>query len=378
MDASRLTDRSLDELVEAAVARGRHSVRGRVARVSGKSWHIGQCAVAAGLAWFVAKDLFHHQVPFFAPIVAVVCLGTTYGQRLRRVVEVTVGVALGVFIADLFVKVVGGGAWQITVIVAAAMAAALFLDAGGFLVTQAALQGIFVATLLPRDEAVFTRWTDALIGGAVALLAAAVVPQAPLRQPRVQAAVVVRAIACLLREAAAAVGQGDVGRAAQALADARATEPLIRELHGAADEGLSVLASSPLHRHHAVQVRKVADLIDPIDRALRSTRVLIRRVVVATRSDGPVPASYVAVLTDLAAATDILARALGENASPEVGRSELVRVGERTAGLVRTSYLSTEVLLAQLRSTVIDLLQVTGLSVDEALSVVPPVVDRPT
>ncbi|HEX2705593.1 MAG TPA: hypothetical protein VHM65_07535, partial [Candidatus Lustribacter sp.] len=139
-----------------------------------------------------------------------------------------------------------------------------------------------------------------------------------------------------------------------------------------------VLASSPLHRHHAVQVRKVADLIDPIDRALRSTRVLIRRVVVATRSDGPVPASCVAVLTDLATATDILARALGENASPEVGRSELVRVGERTAALVRTSYLSTEVLLAQLRSTVIDLLQVTGLSVDEALAVVPPVVDRPT
>ncbi|WP_278257009.1 FUSC family protein [Nocardioides convexus] len=71
-----------------------------------------QCAVAAAVAWFVAADLIGHQRPFFAPIAAVVSLGTSYGQRLRRVAEVTIGVAIGVFVADVLVAGIGSGAWQ--------------------------------------------------------------------------------------------------------------------------------------------------------------------------------------------------------------------------------------------------------------------------
>ena len=61
-----------------------------------KRWQIAQCAVAAGVAWLIAADLLGHPTPFFAPVAAVVSLGTSYGQRLRRVAEVTVGVAVGV------------------------------------------------------------------------------------------------------------------------------------------------------------------------------------------------------------------------------------------------------------------------------------------
>ena len=84
---------------------GRTSVRSRVKRWESKRWQIGQCAVAAGVAWLVAADLLGHPTPFFAPVAAVVALGTSYGQRLRRVAEVTIGVAVGVFLADLLVGV---------------------------------------------------------------------------------------------------------------------------------------------------------------------------------------------------------------------------------------------------------------------------------
>jgi hypothetical protein len=47
--------------------RGRTSVAARLRRLQAKSWHIGQCAVAAALAWFVASDVLGHQTPFFAP-----------------------------------------------------------------------------------------------------------------------------------------------------------------------------------------------------------------------------------------------------------------------------------------------------------------------
>ncbi|THI95676.1 hypothetical protein E7Z54_18475, partial [Nocardioides sp.] len=184
--------------LEQMWARSRLSVRGRLARWRSKSWVVAQCAIAAGVAWWIAADLVGHETPFFAPIAAVVSLGTSYGQRLRRVVEVTLGVAIGVLVADLLVTWIGSGAWQLGLIVLLAMSTALLLDAGILFVTQAAVQSIVVAALVPGAEGAFLRWTDALIGGGVALVAAMIVPAAPLRRPREQAAAVARKIAELL------------------------------------------------------------------------------------------------------------------------------------------------------------------------------------
>jgi uncharacterized membrane protein YgaE (UPF0421/DUF939 family) len=368
----RLSPR-LEELIDGAARRGRRSLRARVRRMSAKSWLVGQSAVAAGLAWFVASSVLGHPSPLFAPIVAVVCLGMSYGQRLRRVAEATVGVAVGILVADLFVSLVGRGTWQIILVVALSMMAALFLDAGGLLVTQAAIQGITVTVLLPPSSTAVSRWLDAVVGGGVALLAASVVPAAALRRPRVEAARLAQAIAELMRCAARSARDGDLDQAVVALARARETEALVHELRSAAEEGLSVIASSPFHRTHEPHVRRMADLIDPLDYAIRNARVLVRRVLIGLADDERVPPDYIDALEDLAVATDVIARALSENASPEVGRGGLVEAGQRTAELARTQHLSTEVLLAQMRSIVVDLLQVTGLSVDEAVAMLPPV-----
>lgn len=360
----------LDDLVDRAVARSRRSLRSRVARVRGKAWQLGQCAVAAAFAYFLAHRVIGHPAPVFAPIVAVVCLGTSYGQRLRRVVEVTVGVSLGLLVADLFLAAFGSGAWQVGVIVLLAMGSALLLDTGNLLMTQAAVQSIFVIALVATRQAAVSRWQDALVGGAVALVAATIVPRAPLRAPRRQAAVVVRTVVGLLHDAARCTRDGDVERAAQVLAEARSTDPLVAELRAAAAEGLSVVASSPFRRREAGDVRTVADLVETLDRALRSTRVLARRVAVIASRGIPVAPEYGDVLDDLAEATEVVARALHENRSPRVARPALAAVGRRTASLPRTG-LMVGVLLVQVRSVVVDLLQLTGLDDEEALAELP-------
>ncbi len=71
--------------------------------------------------------------------------------------------------------------------------------------------------------------------------------------------------------------------------DARTTDALIRELRDAADEGLSVLASSPFRLRHRGPVRAMVDLVEPMDFALRNTRVLVRRVAVACYRREPMP-----------------------------------------------------------------------------------------
>jgi uncharacterized membrane protein YgaE (UPF0421/DUF939 family) len=369
----------IDSLRERVWDRGRVSFRARRARLRSKSWHIGQCAVAAGVAWWLANDVIGHPRPFFAPIVAVICLGTSYGQRLRRVVEVTLGVAVGVFLADLLLLLIGTGPWQVTILVALAMTITLLLNAGTLFVTQAAVQGIVVVTFAAAPGYALTRWVDALIGGAVALVAAAVVPRAPLRRPREEAALVVRRIAELLRAGARSADEGDVEAGLEVLAGARNTDRLIRELQDAADEGLSVLASSPFRRRHVGHVRRMVELVEPLDRALRNTRVLVRRMALTSYHHQRLPHAYVLLCVDLADVVDEMADELAAGhslADPHGPTSDvrrgLLRIGEGTAQVERVADLSADVVLAQIRSIVVDLLQVTGMDVLEATDALPP------
>jgi uncharacterized membrane protein YgaE (UPF0421/DUF939 family) len=365
--ASAPVDRTLDRMW----SRGRTSARARLARLRTKSWAIAQCAIAAAVAWFIASDLLGHEIPFFAPIAAVVSLGTSYGQRLRRVAEVTVGVAIGVLVGDLLVLQLGSGWWQLGLVVALAMSTAFLLDGGQLFVTQAAVQSIVITTLMPDQGAAFTRWTDALIGGAVALVAATVVPAAPLRRPREQASLVLRKMAALLRAAADVMVEGEAEHGLEVLADARSTDYLIRELQSAADEGLSVTVSSPFRVRHRVDMRKMVELVDPLDRALRSTRVLVRRVAVAAYTRRAVPASYALLARQLADAVEEVAAELAANRMAVAARPGLLAVGAATARVERTDSLSVEVVLAQLRSVTADLLMLTGMDALEATDALP-------
>jgi uncharacterized membrane protein YgaE (UPF0421/DUF939 family) len=358
--------------VDLVVARGRASLSERLARLRSRSWQVGQCAVAAGLAWLVAHDLLGHAVPFFAPIAAVVSLGTSYGQRLRRVAEVTVGVAVGVFLGDLFTRFLGTGPWQIALIVAGAMTIALLLDAGQIFVTQAAVQSIVVSTLIPDPSLAFVRWSDALVGGAVALVAATVVPQAPLRRPRQQAALVVRRMSGLLRAAADSMVDGDAEKALADLRDARSTDGLIAELRAAADEGLSVVASSPLRYRHRDRLRQMADLVEPLDFAMRNTRVLVRRVAVAAYRREPMPSQYVGLVRELAECVDEVADELEAGRMATAARDRLIALGRDSAHVARTPSLSADVVLAQVRSLIADLLAISGMDALAATDQIPP------
>ncbi|MDN4171476.1 FUSC family protein [Nocardioides sp. SOB77] len=358
--------------VDRLRARSRTSLRARLARLSAKRWQIGQCAVAAGVAWFVAADLLGHPTPFFAPVAAVVSLGTSYGQRLRRVAEVTVGVAVGVLIGDLLTLQIGTGAWQLVLVVALAMSTAFLLDGGQLVVTQAAVQAIVVSTLVPDPGAALVRWTDALVGGAVALVAATAVPSAPLRRPREQAAVVIRKIAALMRSAADVMHDGASERGMALLSDARSTDRLIRELQAAAEEGRSVVASSPFRVRHRAGLRRMSDLVEPLDRALRSTRVLVRQVAVLAYHRRPVPPSYARLARDVAEAADRVAEELEADRTPEAARGALLAVGDASGRVERATEMNAEVVLVQLRSIVVDLLLITGMDQMESTNALPP------
>ena len=151
-----------------------------------------------------------------------ISLGVSLGSRLRRVAELVVGVSLGVLVGDLLISQIGSGTWQIMLVVALAMAAAVVADGATLLVAQAGSSAVLVATLLPPGQAGgFDRCLDALIGGAVGVLVAAVLPADPVGPVRRSARALLDELAAVLADAADALRDRDLEAARAALRRAR-------------------------------------------------------------------------------------------------------------------------------------------------------------
>ncbi|MEO5980810.1 MAG: FUSC family protein [Pedococcus sp.] len=354
-----------------AAARSRREARDRSGRLVSRLFFIVQCGLGAAAAWWVAEGVLGHVTPFFAPVTAIICLGLSYGQRLRRVGEVMIGVAVGVFVGDAFVHFFGTGGWQIVVVVVISMSVAALLGAGMLLTTQAGVQSVIVTTLIADPGQGFTRWLDAVIGGSIALLFTLMAPAAPLRRPRQQASLVVGEISAILTDTVRALREGDYDLASATLSRARDSEAMLDEARALSAEGIAVVRLSPFRRRHLPAVQAIADLLEPLDRAIRNLRVLVRRAAIATWRGEPVPSGYLRLLDALAETTTDISRELAERRLPTNARLGLHRIGEASAVLDPSSGLSAEVMRAQIRSMVVDLLMLTGLPLDEAFAMVP-------
>lgn len=378
MDAGRFSVQRMTlqafDLSERTARAGKDSAKRRLQRLRGRAFMIMQCSITAGLAWFLAS-VFVGPRPFFAAVAAIVTLGFSFGQRWRRAFEVSVGVAVGVGIGDLFVRVFGAGHWQIVVVCVIAMSIAVLLGAGTLMTTQAGVQAIIAITLFPNPTAGLSRWLDALVGCGLALLVAMIAPAGPIRKPSRLAAAFLQDSAATLRAAAEALRDDDMKAAEAVLDRARRGEDQLDDLEEASREGVAVVRSSPFLRHRMQTVRSFAALYPSLDRMSRNLRVLVRRTAVALWRSESVPLSYIVLLEQLADVMSFMADEMYQQRLPTAARDRLVAVGEATSELPIHESLSAAVVLAQVRSMVVDLLELTGLTSAEARGLIPEALD---
>ena len=353
------------------VARTRRRFDGALRRLRASALPIVQCGVAAGLAWLVAFDLVGHERPFFAPIAAVLSLGVSLSNRLRRAGELVVGVSLGVLVGDLLISVIGSGWWQITLVVVLAVAAAVFADGGTLLVNQAGASAVLVATLLPPGDAGgIDRCVDALIGGLVGLLVAAVIPSDPVGPVRATSRALLDELAAVLRGVADALRDRDADAALAALQRARQTQPLIDSLRGALHGGREATTVSPLRRRRRRVLAHYAELAERADYAMRNARVVARRAYASLLDGEPPVPDLPDVLRELACAVDRVTAELTREGDLVQARAAVVDVVVHAKVMSDDALLGTseQVQVAQIRSIALDLLQGTGLSRAEALT----------
>jgi uncharacterized membrane protein YgaE (UPF0421/DUF939 family) len=349
----------------------------RIRRVRGELWPILQTTVAAGAAWAIASTI--HPRPFFAPVSAVVSLGVARGRRTVRAIELTVGVAVGIAVADLIVRVLGGGTLVLMLVVALSMGAALLVGAGTILVNQAAVSAILVvATLQPGASPSQSRLVDALIGGAVALLVGQVLfPREPLKSMAKAAQPVVEDLTVALRLTAEALRQGDEQRARRALEIARATDDDLAGFFDAVALARETFVLRGPTRRTRERLPVYAEAAQQMDYAVRNTRVLARRALSAIRRGRKAPPELADAVDLLADAVGALGMQLQEPGSEAVTRRLALEAAVKaTSVLERDPGLSMNVIIGQIRSTAIDLLRGSGLSGEEARTALDAAVER--
>jgi uncharacterized membrane protein YgaE (UPF0421/DUF939 family) len=346
----------------------RGQVRRRTSRLRAGLWTIAQTSLAVGAAWAVARQI--DSSPFFAPISAVISLAATRGQRTRRAIELVIGVAVGIAVADLIVSVLGTSTPVLMLVVALSMGAALLLGAGTILMSQAGVSAIFVTTVEQPHGFTPNRFIDALIGGAIALLISQVImPRDPVAGVRNAVQALGERLGLALRETAQAMRDGDLERARRALELSRGTDAQLEDFADAVEIARETVSIRPPVWRARERLPLYAGAVAQLDLAARNARVLARRAVATVRRHG-------AVQADLAAAVDLLADALDELVAhlhdPEqetASRRLALDAARRATGVLEHDHtMSTSALVAQVRSTAVDLLRGSGLSEDEAIA----------
>ncbi len=351
--------------------RVRGVARVRLATLSGAWLAIVQSALAAGVAWALAKLVVGQPEPFFAPAAAVISLGLSRGQPRRRAVELSIGVAVGIGVAAGIVYLIGVGPIQVTVLVALVMVVSLLLNGSQVLINQAAVSALLIMTL-PGQGAEIDRFLDACVGGAVAIAFGFIFsfhePFAAVEEARRGA---LADLGAALDSISAALEKADLPAAEAALAGSRKLDAGVDVLYDAVSEAGEAAAFSPRRRTLLEELDPQAGAAPQIDYAVRDARVLARATTTAIRRGAhidPRLAEGVAMLAETTRALDAVGR--GEQGARADVREQASQAVELAgAADVRNSLWPT-MIFGQTRALAFDLMQAAGEDPDRARALI--------
>lgn len=270
-------------------------------------------------------------------------------------------------------------------VVGLALLVASFVSPAPLVSNQMAIGGILIATMFPPgDGGSIDRMIDAFIGGGVGILVIALLSSSPLDAGRHQVANVLGIAASVLEDVAASLKAKDAAKLNNALEALRRSQASVNKLETAASSGKEATTVSPFLWGDRARVRSLYRILAPVDNVIRNARVLARRAVVLTEDNDTVSDQQIHVIEEIA---DIALR-LSDLYEHHKEISEALEIPElvnrlRQLGsevgedIAEDRVLSAQVILAQSRSIIVDLLQICGMSRESAVAVLVPTSESP-
>jgi uncharacterized membrane protein YgaE (UPF0421/DUF939 family) len=243
------------------------------------------------------------------------------------------------------------------IMVLLAMTAARALGGGELLVSEAAVSAILLVTLDPASSDGFSphRMIEAALGGGVALLVSSVIfPPDPVLEVGRAAQSVFAGLARSLDRVVGGLESSNATTAEEALAAARALDPLVRELEDALARGQETLRLAPPRRGAREPLERYARSVDQLDLAVRDTRVLARHAVRSLRAEDDVPPELPSAVRELVLAVWELAGAYDDPTRVPSARDH-AGAAAALAAHPGESTLEAAQIFGQVRSTAVDL-----------------------
>jgi len=350
-------------------------------RLRDRGWPVVQTAVAAGLAYFLARFLLGHEQPTYAAVAAVITLGAAVGWAVNRAAQVVVGVTAGLLLAEALVLfVIGSGSWQISAVLALAMGAVVFFGGGPLLLTQIAITVItVVAALAPEQGFTLERVFDALVGIGVALAVGVLLPVDPEKRILRTARPVLSDLATILEDATAALEGRDREKAGDALSEARQADERVDQLRASIEAARDTARLSPLRRRSLGTLEAHVEVAEGLDLAVPNVRVLARSALRLLRRGEAAPPDLNEAVLDLSRSVRALDSYLKGSARDlgDARRYALAAARGATGVLDEHRDLAISALVGQVRSTAVDLLGATGMDYAEALGALEEAVGGP-
>lgn len=326
-------------------------------------------AVAAMVSYLLAAQVTGQSSPFFAPIAAVVVLGATTGVQTRRAVQLALGVALGILIADIFVSIVGTGAWQLAATVFVGMCAVVFAGGDELATRQAASAAILVSVLaIPGDPKGMSRFVDALLGSGVALAFNLLIfPINPSRASAKAVTPAFRRLADVLDRVAGALESRDIQHANEAIAEAIGLDAHVAAMREAVDASGEAASLSVARLGQKDAVTRYRTAMVHVSRAQRNAVSLARGARRAIDLGDVVPQDVLDGLHSLAEASRDVGASLGDGRGRAAARRSAVdAAAAATAGLDVTRNLSVSMIVGQARLIAKDLMVASGMPASDA------------
>lgn len=326
--------------------------------------------IAAGLAFFIAVRVLGHAQGFFAPIAAVITLIAASGvRRVRTMIELVAGVAVGVLVGELLIGLIGRGAWQVAVAVVVAVAVGTLFGLTGLALNQAATSSVLIAAIVPlpgTGDVALTRFVDALVGGLCGMAMILLVPRNVVRDIDREVQRVLARLAGVLRLEARALRKRDSECADRGMAETQAMRALVTSLATTAGNVAEVARISPIRWGQRAHVALYAATVRDLDHAVHDAHTLGRKISALLRHGEPVPDHLDSAIDALAAAVEIFASDLSEQDDFEEARRELVEAA-RTASIALPAAMTmnSAAVAAQVRSLAADLMYASGYTRDE-------------
>lgn len=339
----------------------------------GRLWfdggQIAQKALAAGVAYWIASALLGHEQPAFASIAALISLAVANGREWRQAVELVFGVAIGLTVADLLVSFMGPGALQIALVVALATGIVTFFGGGALSITEAGVSALLMVILAsPSSGASGDRFVEALVGAGIALGLRAIIPNNPGQTVQKAAHPIFAEFVGVLEDIYEALYTSDLEQAEDALGRARRMDSRVGGFREALDDGYGTVRLSPPRRRALGQLGFYSRAADQLDLAVRDSRGLARSAVAMIRVGGANQEPLAESVLKLAQAVEALGVYLHDPDHPLDTRGFALRAaGDATVVLHERNDLETNMLVGQIRSTTMDLLQASGMDYSTAL-----------